>query len=98
MTAKQALDKIPPDKEERIKAIVLLTDGVENASSTSLDQLKQEFNETGISIFPVAYGNETDQSDATKTLQGIVDFSHTILVKGDTGDIGSIFDNLSRYF
>jgi len=35
---------------------------------------------------------------ATKTLQSIVDFSKTILVKGDTGEIGSIFDNLSRYF
>src|SRR6266540_1828626 len=34
MTAKDILDKIPPDKEERIKAIVLLTDGQENASTT----------------------------------------------------------------
>ena len=40
----------------------------------------------------------SDQDAATKTLQSIVDFSKTILVKGDTGEIGSIFDNLSRYF
>jgi Ca-activated chloride channel homolog len=100
MAGKQALDKLPEPEngEERIKAIVLLTDGEENASSTSFDQLKQEFDETGISIFPVAYGSSSDQDEATKTLQGIVDFSHTILVKGDTGEIGSIFDNLSRYF
>jgi Ca-activated chloride channel family protein len=98
MAGKQALDQLPEEQEERIKAIVLLTDGQENASSTSFDQLKQEFNETGISIFPVAYGSESDQSEATKTLQAIVDFSHTILVKGSTGEIGSIFDNLSRYF
>lgn len=98
IAAKDVLDKIPPDKEERIKAIVLLTDGEENASSATFDQLKQTFDESGISIFPVAYGSESDQSEATKTLQGIVDFSHTLLVKGSTGDIGQIFDNLSRYF
>ncbi len=98
MAAKAMLDNIPPEKEERIKAIVLLTDGEENASSTTFDQLKQEFNETGISIFPVAYGSASDQDAATKTLQGIVEFSRTILVKGSTGDVGQIFDNLSRYF
>src|SRR5262249_8267761 len=81
MAGKRALDKLPEAEggEERIKAIVLLTDGEENASGTSFDQLKQEFDETGISIFPVAYGSESDQGEATKTLQSIVDFSHTIL-------------------
>jgi Ca-activated chloride channel family protein len=98
MAGKQALDQIPAESEDRIKAIVLLTDGQENASKATFDQLKQEFDETGVSIFPVAYGNESDQSEATKTLEAIVDFSKTILVKGDTGQIGSIFDNLSRYF
>ena len=98
MAGKKALDALPAESEERIKAIVLLTDGEENASKTSFDQLKQEFDETGVSIFPVAYGSTSDQGAATKTLQSIVDFSKTILVKGDTGEIGSIFDNLSRYF
>jgi Ca-activated chloride channel family protein len=98
MAGKQALDSIPSENEERIKAIVLITDGQENASTTTFDQLKQTFDETGISIFPVAYGTESDQSEATKTLEAIVDFSRTILVKGSTGDIGQIFDNLSRYF
>ena len=100
MTAKDALDKLPPPEngEERIKAIVLLTDGEENASETSFEQLKQAFDESGISIFPVAYGTTSDQDEAAKTLQGIVDFSRTILVKGSTGDVGQIFDNLSRYF
>ncbi len=98
LAGKKALDALPQEKEERIKAIVLLTDGQENASETTFDQLKQEFEETGISIFPVAYGSDSDQQEAANTLQAIVDFSHTILVKGSTGDIGQIFDNLSRYF
>ncbi len=98
IAAKAQLDQLPDIGEERIKAIVLLTDGQENASTTTFEQLKQQFDETGISIFPVAYGGDSDQDEAAKTLQGIVDFSHTILVKGSTGDIGQIFDNLSRYF
>jgi Ca-activated chloride channel homolog len=100
LAGKQALDALPAPEngEERIKAIVLLTDGEENASKTTFDRLKQEFDETGVSIFPVAYGSSSDQDAATKTLQSIVDFSKTILVKGDTGEIGTIFDNLSRYF
>ena len=100
LTAKQALDALPAPEngEERIKAIVLLTDGEENASQIAFDDLKGAFDETGISIFPVAYGSSSDQDAATKTLQSIVEFSKTILVKGDTGQIGSIFDNLSRYF
>ena len=100
MTAKETLDKMPApeDGEDRIKAIVLLTDGEENASRTSFDSLKATFDESGISIFPVAYGSTSDQDAATNTLQGIVEFSRTILVKGSTGDVGQIFDNLSRYF
>ena len=46
----------------------------------------------------MAYGSTSDQDAATNTLQGIVEFSRTILVKGSTGDVGQIFDNLSRYF
>jgi Ca-activated chloride channel family protein len=98
LVAKQALDALPPESDERIKAIVLLTDGAENASRTTLEQLKNQFDESGISIFPVAYGGDSDQAQAAGTLQAIVDFSRTILVKGSTGDVGQIFDNLSRYF
>jgi Ca-activated chloride channel family protein len=91
---KQALNALPETDEDRIKAIVLLSDGADNASSITMDQLEQEFEESGISVFPVAYGGDADR----QTLQRIVDFSRTLLVEGDTGNIGQIFDNLSRYF
>jgi Ca-activated chloride channel family protein len=91
---KDALDAIPPSDDERIKAIVLLSDGQDTASTSTLEQISSEFEESGISIFPVAYGADADLEE----LQHIVDFSRTILVKGSGGDIGSIFDNLSRYF
>lgn len=93
-SAKQVLDGLPKTSEDRIQAIVLLSDGADTASSISFEQIKGSYEETGISIFPVAYGVDADK----QVLQDIVDFSHTILVEGDTGNIGQIFDNLSRYF
>ena len=73
-------------------------DGVVDGPVTALRPIRRPGSVSGISIFPVAYGTTSDQDEAAKTLQGIVDFSRTILVKGSTGDVGQIFDNLSRYF
>jgi Ca-activated chloride channel family protein len=84
----------PKDGEERIRAIVLLSDGEDNASNTTLDELDQQFYESGISIFPVAYGTDANMG----ALDRIADFSRTIVVQGSTGDIAQIFENLSRYF
>lgn len=92
--ALQELEKLPPTEDDRIRAIVLLSDGADNASSYSLAQIRDKFDETGISIFPVAYGTDADVS----ILESIAEFSRTIVVKGDTGDIAQIFENLSRYF
>lgn len=94
LVGKQALDALPATDEDRIKAIVLLSDGLDNSSAATLDQVRQEFDESGISIFPVAYGEDADEA----ALNQIADFSRTLLVKGSTGDIAQIFDNLSRYF
>lgn len=94
IAGKAELDKLPPAADERIRAIVLLSDGKDTASTMTFDKLQSEFEESSISIFPVAYGKDADIEE----LQKIVDFSRTILVKGSSGDIGTIFDNLSRYF
>lgn len=92
--ARQELEALPPAEDDRIRAIVLLSDGADNASSITTDQLRQRFDETGISIFPVAYGADADLS----ILEAIAEFSRTIVVQGDTGNIAQIFENLSRYF
>ncbi|MFQ3633995.1 extracellular solute-binding protein [Roseiflexus sp.] len=91
---KEALDSLPSTDDDRIRAIVLLSDGLDNSSRVTLEQVRLAFEESGISIFPVAYGVDAD----TDALQQIATFSRTILVQGDTGDIGQIFENLSRYF
>jgi hypothetical protein len=45
----------------------------------------------------VAYDVESDQQ-AQQTVQRIAEFSRTMVVNGGTGDIGRIFEDLSRYF
>ncbi|MFP4435787.1 MAG: extracellular solute-binding protein [Chloroflexaceae bacterium] len=92
--AHQSLDALPRSEEDRIRAIVLLSDGQDNASTMTLEQLARTFEESGISIFPVAYGEDAD----TAMLEQIADFSRTIVVSGDTGNIAQIFEDLSRYF
>ncbi len=91
---KQELDNLPPLDEERIRAIILLSDGADNQSQRSLEQIRDLFEESGISIFPVAYGADADRN----ILNAIAEFTRTIVVVGDSGDIGQIFENLSRYF
>ncbi|NTW98271.1 MAG: VWA domain-containing protein, partial [Oscillochloris sp.] len=92
--ARQSLASLPDTGEERIQAIVLLSDGADNSSQLTIEQLQRSFDETGVSIFPVAYGADADRS----ILDAIAEFSRTIVVAGDTGDIAQIFENLSRYF
>ena len=92
--ARTELAALPSSGSDRITAIVMLSDGANNSSALTLDQLRTSFDESGISIFPVAYGTDAD----TATVTAIADFSRTMVVKGDTGDIAQIFENLSRYF
>ncbi|MFQ3663651.1 MAG: vWA domain-containing protein, partial [Chloroflexaceae bacterium] len=92
--ARRELEALPPSEDDRIRAIVLLSDGADNASTISPQELRQRFDEAGISIFPVAYGEDADVT----ILENIAEFSRTIVVKGDTGNIAQIFENLSRYF
>lgn len=92
--ARQEMDKLPKTEDDRIRAIVLLSDGADNSSRLSIDDVRASFDETGISIFPVAYGSDADMD----VVNAIAEFSRTIVVKGDTGDIAQIFENLSRYF
>jgi Ca-activated chloride channel family protein len=90
--ARQELEKL--NQRDRINAIVLLSDGEDTASSLTLERVQENFAESSIQIFPIAYGAAADKS----ALQAIADFSRTQLVEGSTGDINRIFENLSRYF
>jgi Ca-activated chloride channel family protein len=92
--ARGEMEALPTTGDDRIRAIVLLSDGADNESGITLDQVAENFDETGISIFPVAYGADADVA----IVEAIAEFSRTQVVQGDTGDIAQIFENLSRYF
>lgn len=92
--ARASLDNLADTGEDRIRAIVVLSDGDDNASSITLEQLAANYDEAGVSIFPVAYGEDANMDALNK----IAEFSRTIVVQGSAGDIAQIFENLSRYF
>ncbi|MBV9789713.1 MAG: VWA domain-containing protein, partial [Chloroflexi bacterium] len=82
------------EDRNRINAIVLLSDGADTAQTSTFQDVQNDFNETDISIFPIAYGEDAEK----EVLQQIADFSRTLLISGGTGDINKVFENLSRYF
>ena len=92
--AHQELNTMQSAGVDRIRGIVLLSDGADNSSKLTLAGLEKNFFESGVSIFPVAYGEDADLI----ILKQIANFSRTIIVQGNTKDIQQIFDNLSRYF
>ena len=84
---------------ERINAIVVMTDGKENNSYTTLDQLVSQIaegNRTGVPvvIFCIAYGADADMA----TLQGIADASGGQVRTGDVETIRNLYKILSTYF
>lgn len=93
LLARQQLEE-DVDSGDRINAIVLLSDGLDTAETSTFADIQREFNETDIAIFPIAYGEDADPV----SLKEIADFTHTIVIQGSTGDINKVFENLSRYF
>ena len=84
---------------ERINAIVVMTDGKENASNIQLRELTaklQRGNETGVPVvvFAVAYGSDADMS----TLQAIAGATNGQTYRGTVETIKGLYKILSTYF
>ncbi len=83
---------------DRINAIVVMTDGRENASAVSLRQLTAEIqagNQTvPVVIFCVAYGSDADYN----VLQPLADASGGQVREGTTETIRDLYKILSSYF
>jgi Ca-activated chloride channel family protein len=83
------------DDQGRIQAVVLLSDGQNTTGSTlTLEEVKRQYGEGDIPIFPIAYGTDADK----EALTAIADFTRTLLIEGSSADINQIFENMSRYF
>lgn len=101
--AAKALDELDRlNDKEHINAIVLLTDGLDNSSSSTNkrqvpNRLRQDRDQLwAVKLFPIAYGN--GDSVDTDVLQEFASITQTRLVSGDTTDIRKIYDEMSNYF
>ncbi len=88
--------------QQHINALVVLTDGQDNASK-SLNKravplrLRTDRNELwAAKLFPIAYGK--DEGVDKDLLQQFADDTQTRLVSGDTSDIKKIYQEISNYF
>ncbi len=93
----QALET--PEGEDRIRAIVLLSDGDDTASTATLNDVLAKINaaRTGrnpILVIPVAYGSDADIS----ALNSIAQASATKVQSGDPKDIQKLLEIISSYF
>ncbi len=98
-----AVDKLEALKDQnRINAIVVLTDGQDNSSSRTnkgglIPRLRGNNTDlSAIKVFPIAYGHDTGVDQAA--LQEMADATRTRLVVGDTSDIRKVYQDISLYF
>ena len=94
------LDRL--NDREHINALVMLTDGKDNSSSTHNKRevprrLRANRDELwAVKLFPIAYG-EGEAVDK-ELLQQFADITQTRLVSGDVTDIKKIYEEISNYF
>jgi Ca-activated chloride channel family protein len=89
----------PTEGEDRIRAIVLLSDGQDTASSSTLNDVLAKIEEgrsgrNPILIIPVAYGSDADIA----SLNSIARASATKVQSGDPEDIAKLLEIISSYF
>ena len=87
-----------PRNADRIRAIVVLTDGEDNKSRLTLDQLLKEIHfdsEThNIRIFTIAYGRDAKKD----VLQKIADATEAKFYEGKPENIREVFKDISTFF
>ncbi len=86
-------------ERDRINAIVVMTDGIENASRLNLSQLTRKIksgNQDGVPviIFCIAYGNDADLN----TLTTIAETTGGFARRADPDTISKLYRILSTYF
>jgi Ca-activated chloride channel family protein len=92
-------DLVRRNERDRINAIVVMTDGLENASSTRIETLVQRLKQTnknGLSIivFGIAYGSDAD----LKSLNDLSDATGGFARTADNDTIRRLYKILSTYF
>ena len=88
-----------PEGEDRIRAIVVLSDGQDTASNARLNDVLEKISSARsgrdpILVIPVAYGDDADIS----ALNNIAQASATKVQSGDPNDIQKLLEIISSYF
>jgi Ca-activated chloride channel family protein len=89
----------PGEGEDRIRALVLLSDGMDTSSESTLNDVLGKIQEgrsgrNPILIIPVAYGSDADIA----ALNSIARASATKVQSGDPEDIAKLLEIISSYF
>jgi Ca-activated chloride channel family protein len=82
---------------EAINAIVVMTDGLENASYYTIDHLRSRFEEeqaVTVVVFAIAFGNDADDN----LLREIADIGGGQFRRADETDIEELYKIISTYF
>lgn len=82
---------------EAINAIVVMTDGKENASDFSVSDLQRHFGDTGqvqIVVFTIGFGSDVDAA----MLQDVANIGHGQFRRADETDIQELYKIISTYF
>jgi Ca-activated chloride channel family protein len=96
-TQVEALSKLP---SKHIKAVVVLTDGMDNISKLSINQLISQITPSGsnagngIKVFTIAYGGDADVSGLTK----IADATGGQEYAGNPQNIKQVYLQISEFF
>jgi Ca-activated chloride channel family protein len=99
-SVRAAYDQLQALKDkERINAIVVMTDGLENNSAISLDRLAKymrDSNQSGVPVvvFAIAYGKDADY----RTLKTLADSTGGQVREGNLDTIRQLYKILSTYF
>ncbi len=94
-----------PDRERVARVLVILTDGEDNSSHSTLKQSIQVAEKTGVTVYAVSTREDRgDKTDADRVLEALAERSGgEALFPGDILTLGSSFDKLrdvirGRYF
>jgi Ca-activated chloride channel family protein len=87
------------DTDDRIRAIVLLSDGADTASASQIRDAKQVIearrgDRNPVIVIPVAYGADAD----IQTLNSIARSSATKVQSGDPSSISALLELISSFF
>jgi Ca-activated chloride channel family protein len=99
-TIAEQYESLKTEQSKHIKALVVLTDGMDNISQRTIDQLVQEVTASGenageaIKIYTIAYGSDADSSGLTR----IANATGGQEYPGTPQNIQAVYQMISEFF